>query len=147
MIEARRRACALALALYGARAPAWAAAPLELQLQADSTGHFLARGRVNGRPVDFLVDTGASAVTFSQAQAQALGLAWRDAPRARARTAAGSVEARLLELDELRLGPLVARRVGAAVVPGPLAPALLGNTFLERYAWQRDGPVLRLRAR
>jgi aspartyl protease family protein len=147
VIEARRRACTLALTLCCARPSSGAAAPGELRLQADAAGHFLARGLVNGQAVEFLVDTGASAVTLGQAQAEALGLAWRDAPRAQARTAAGSVEARLLELDELRVGPLIARRVGAAVVPGPLLPALLGNTFLERYAWRRDGPVLRLRVR
>ena len=112
----------------------------------DAGGLFRARGLVNGREVEVLLDTGASAVTLGQAQAEALGLAWRDAPRALAHTALGSVEARLLELDEVQLGPLQARRVGAAVLPAALPQVLLGNTFLGRFDWQREGALLTLRA-
>ena len=144
---ARRHALRLALAaLLAPHAPAPAARPARLVLHADAGGLFHARGSVNGRAVDFLLDTGASAVTLGQAQAEALGLAWRDAPRALAHTALGSVEARLLELDEVQVGPLRARRVGAAVLPAALPQVLLGNTFLGRFDWQREGALLTLRA-
>ena len=144
----RRHALRLALAaLLAPHAPAPAARSAQLVLRADAGGLFHARGQVNGRAVDFLLDTGASAVTLGQAQAEALGLAWRDAPRALAHTALGSVEARLLELDEVQLGPLRARRVGAAVLPSALPQVLLGNTFLGRFDWRREGALLTLRAR
>jgi len=144
----RRHALRLALAaLLAPPGPAAGAAAAELVLRADAGGLFHTRGRINGRTVDFLLDTGASAVTLGQAQAEALGLAWRDAPRALAHTALGSVEARLLELDEVQLGPLRAQRVGAAVLPAALPQVLLGNSFLGRFDWRREGAVLTLRAR
>jgi aspartyl protease family protein len=145
--QARRQVLRLGLgAVLWLPAHAPSAAPAQFVVRADPGGLFLARGRVNGRPVDFLLDTGASAVTLGQAQAEALGLAWRDAPRGLAHTALGSVEARLLELDEVRLGPLRAQRVGAAVLPAALPQVLLGNTFLGRFDWRREGTLLRLRA-
>ena len=144
----RRHALRLALAtLLWPDAHAAGTAAAQLVLRADAGGLFHARGSINGRAVDFLLDTGASAVTLGQAQAEALGLAWRDAPRALAHTALGSVEARLLELDEVQLGPLRARRVGAAVLPSALPQVLLGNTFLGRFDWRREGALLTLRAR
>jgi aspartyl protease family protein len=144
----RRHALRLALAtLLWPNAHAAGTAAARLVLRADAGGLFHARGLVNGHAVDFLLDTGASAVTLGQAQAEALGLAWRDAPRALAHTALGSVEARLLELDEVQLGPLRAQRVGAAVLPAALPQVLLGNTFLGRFDWRREGALLTLRAR
>lgn len=145
----RERRHALRLGLAALLAPhtaALAVQPARLVLRADAGGLFHARGLVNGRAVDFLVDTGASAVTLGQAQAEALGLAWRDAPRALAHTALGSVEARLLELAEVQLGPLRAQRVGAAVLPATLPQVLLGNSFLGRFDWRREGAQLTLRA-
>ena len=122
------------------------AATAQFVLRAGPGGLFHAQGLVNGRPVNFLLDTGASAVTLGQDHAEALGLAWRDAPRGLAHTALGRVEARLLELDDVRLGPLRAQRVGAAVLPSALPQALLGNTFLGRFDWRREGALLTLRA-
>jgi predicted aspartyl protease len=46
----------------------------------------------------------------------------------------------------VRLGPLRAQRVGAAVLPSALPQALLGNTFLGRFDWRREGALLTLRA-
>ena len=45
-----------------------------IKLEADTGGHFLAYGSINGRPMKFLVDTGATSIAFSTAQAQALGI-------------------------------------------------------------------------
>jgi len=118
-----------------------------LELQADAAGHHWAAGTVNGLPVRFLVDTGASAVTLSQGEADRLRLPWRTAPIGQVRSAAGTMPAHLLELAEVRVGALTAERVGAVVVPGRERLALLGLTFLARFRMRREDDVLTLEPR
>ncbi len=116
-------------------------------LHADAAGHHWAAGTVNGLPVRFLVDTGASAVTLSQGEAERLRLPWRTAPIGQVRSAAGTMPAHLLELAEVRVGALTAERVGAVVVPGRERLALLGLTFLARFRMRREDDVLTLEPR
>jgi aspartyl protease family protein len=116
-------------------------------LHADAAGHHWAAGTVNGLPVRFLVDTGASAVTLSQGEADRLRLPWRTAPIGQVRSAAGTLPARLLELAEVHVGPLRAERVGAIVVPGREGIALLGLTFVSRFRMRREDDVLTLEPR
>lgn len=132
---------------HGARAWAVPSSGPSLVLQADAVGHHWVDGTVNGRPVRFLIDTGASAVTLSQGEAERLRLPWRTAPTGQVRSAAGTVPAHLLELAEVRVGALVAERVGAVVVPGRERLALLGLTFLARFRMRREDDVLTLEPR
>lgn len=117
---------------------------VEVVLDADRQGHFIATGLINGRDVQFLVDTGATLVSVPEALADRLGLE-RQAP-IRLDTAAGTVQGWLTELDEVRLGDIVQRRVRAAINPGRHETVLLGMSFLRELEMnQRDGE-LRLRA-
>jgi aspartyl protease family protein len=124
-----------------------ASSGLSLVLRADAAGHHWAVGTVNGLPVRFLVDTGASAVTLSQGEADRLRLPWRTAPIGQVRSAAGTLPARLLELAEVHVGPLRAERVGAVVVPGREGITLLGLTFVSRFRMRREDDVLTLEPR
>ena len=116
----------------------------EVVLSADTAGHFVAEGSVNGRSARFLVDTGATAVTLSQTEADRLGLDWRRAPRAQATTANGAVPASVITLASVRLGEVTVSSVPAIVLPAQLPYILLGNTFLSRFQMRRDNDVMRL---
>ena len=80
-----------------------------------------------------MVDTGASPVALSEAEAERIGLRWRDAPRAMARTANGTVAVHLVRLQQLRIGDVQVNDVEAVVVPAPMDEVLLGNSFLSRF--------------
>lgn len=109
---------------------AWAAGSTELPRSAD--GHFYADASINGARVNFLVDTGASMVALTGADAQAAGIYWSDADvRAVARGASGPVYGVTLTLERVSLGGHEARNVSAIVVPEGLGVSLLGQSFLQ----------------
>ena len=97
-------------------------------------GEFMVMARVNGARVTFLFDTGASAVVLTandarRAGVDAAGLDF-DAPVTTANGSALAAEARL---DQIAVGPIVMRNVGALIArPGALDVSLLGMSFLER---------------
>ncbi|WP_373183258.1 TIGR02281 family clan AA aspartic protease [Halomonas campaniensis] len=101
-------------------------------LERNRTGHFLATGRINGEPVEFLLDTGATYVAVSAELADRLGLestgsAWFN-------TANGRVRGDLTTLDEVSLGGFAAREVRGSISPGMGGDvALLGMSFLNRF--------------
>lgn len=121
-----------------------AAGPRDLELKADAGGHFVTEGWINGKATRFMVDTGATAVSLSQSEAERLGLDWKRAPMAQANTANGTVPAHILQLGTVRIGELVLNNVGAVVLPAQLPHVLLGNTFLSRVSMKRDNDTLKL---
>ena len=121
-----------------------ATGPRNFELKADAGGHFVTEGWINGRATRFMVDTGATAVSLSQTEAERLGLDWRRAPMAQANTANGTVPAHTLQLGTVRIGELALNNVGAVVLPAQLPHVLLGNTFLSRVSMKRDNDILKL---
>ncbi|HMN20411.1 MAG TPA: TIGR02281 family clan AA aspartic protease [Ottowia sp.] len=113
-------------------------------LTADARGHFFTQGSINNRPVQFLVDTGASVVSISQAEADRLGLGYRAGQAVRLNTANGQTPGWALKLNQLRVGDITAYNVDAVVVPAPMPAVLLGNSFLNRFSMQREGSQLML---
>ena len=96
-------------------------------------GHYYLEARADGVLIRFLVDTGASRVILSPADARRLGLAPKPAAfTQRLRTANGVVRAAPVEIAELEVAGVVARRVRAAVNQAALTHSLLGMSFLER---------------
>ena len=87
------------------------------------------KGRINGRPVDFMVDTGASVIALTERNAAMLGT--RPAERdyvGIVRTANGTIMLRTLAIDDL-----LVHNVAAVVLPrGALNDNLLGLSFLSR---------------
>jgi len=100
----------------------------------DARGHFLVDGRVDGRALNFMIDTGASVIALTESDAARLGI--RPAPReyiTQVKTANGIVRAAPTELDMVEVGDLVVRDVAALVLPdGALSDNLLGLSFLSR---------------
>jgi aspartyl protease family protein len=116
----------------------------EIVIAGGPGGHFVAGGAINGRPVRFMVDTGATLVTLSQAEAERIGLDYRSGQRGVSQTANGSVESHHLTLARVRVGEVELAHVGAVVVPAPMPHVLLGNSFLARFQMRRDADVMRL---
>ena len=109
-------------------------------LVADGRGHFIAQGAINGGAVTFLVDTGATFVTISAADARRFGIDYSTAPLSLANTANGQITFHRVTLDSVKIGDIVLNNVPGAVQEGGLATgALLGMSFLQRTEMTRDG--------
>ena len=104
-----------------------------LTLRVGAGGHFWVDAEVNGNPVRFVVDTGASSVVLSAEDAERAGLrlSSRDYT-ALHRTAGGIVKAAPVTLREVSIGALGLRDVEASVNPALTGVSLLGMTFLNR---------------
>lgn len=97
-------------------------------------GHFHLVLQVNGIPVEFLVDTGASDIVLTLEDAKRVGLNPDNlAFLGRARTANGVVETAYATVDSVSLGPVRFDRVGVAVNGGEMDGSLLGMAFLNRF--------------
>lgn len=119
----------------------------EVRIAADRSGHFFVRGQVDGAPVVFLVDTGATEVTLSDADARRVGLRPLPSEFTReVRTAQGTTRTAPITLRELEVGPIRMRAVSAQVSASGLGISLLGMSFLSRLEGYsvRDG-VLHLK--
>jgi len=93
-------------------------------------GHFYLDAQVNGAQVHFLVDTGASMVALTPADAQRAGIALPSA-RMRAEGAGGAIEIIPVTIERIAAGPLEARGIEGAVARD-LQISLLGQSFLSR---------------
>lgn len=116
-------------------------------LAADTRGHFFAEGAINGNPVRFLVDTGATAVALPASEAVRLGIDYRKGERGLSNTANGVVPYYRIRLDSVTLGPIELTGVEAGVVEGGLNMVLLGMSFLNRVEMKRDGQLMTLTRR
>lgn len=98
-------------------------------------GHYYLPVEVNGEPITFLVDTGASQIVLSEQDAKRIGV---DPDQlnyfGRAATANGEVRTAPVRLDTLTLGPITDRNVSAWVNEGELHQSLLGMDYLHRFS-------------
>lgn len=114
----------------------------QIVLAAGSGGHFVTQGSINGRAVRFVVDTGATNVAMSEAEARRIGVDFSRGQRGMVRTANGDVVAHRVSLREVRIGDVTVYDVDATVVPSPMEIILLGNSFLSRFQMKREADVL-----
>jgi len=111
-------------------------------LAADPRGHFYTDGAINGNPVRFLVDTGATMIALPAADAQRLGIDYRKGERGYSSTAGGVVPIYRVRFDTVRLGSIEVTGVDGVVIEQGLDTALLGMTFLNRVEMKRDGHTM-----
>ncbi|MEM7240389.1 MAG: TIGR02281 family clan AA aspartic protease [Pseudomonadota bacterium] len=104
-------------------------------------GHFTARVEINGVPVDFLVDTGASDIVLSNRDASRIGIDPDTLTYfGTAMTANGVVRTAQVRLDRVRLGDFEDRDLLASVTDGALAGSLLGLAYLDLFpSWRVEG--------
>lgn len=143
----QRRTLALGAGAVRASGPAPTSGGNEIVLAAGKNGHFRTIGQINGKSVEFMVDTGASVVSLGQVEADRLGLDYKHGVAGMARTANGTVPLRIIVLNSVRIGDVEIANVEAAVHPGSIGVVLLGNSFLTRFQMRRENDVLRLEKR
>jgi aspartyl protease family protein len=119
----------------------------QVTLAAGPGGHFVGEGAVNGNPIRFLVDTGATAIALPASQASRLGIDYRKGQRGISNTANGQVAVYVVSLDSVRLGDIELQRVEAVVFEQGLDTALLGMSFLNRVEMRREGSTMTLTRR
>ncbi len=138
---------AAAVAATAQRAPG-PRTPTTLAVAADYRGHYIVHPSVDNYRIKMMVDTGASFVALTSADAQALGIR-NDASSRKVMlsTANGTIVGFRTVLREIRLGEIVVRNVDAVVLPErALSMSLLGNSFLSKllgYEVQTGRMVLR----
>ena len=116
--------------------------PGEARFLANASGDFVVTARVEGANVRFLVDTGASDVVLTRADALRVGFDTDSLHYSRAySTANGTVFAAPVRLARVALGGVTVRDVAGSVADGELAISLLGTSFLSRLSGYevRDG--------
>jgi len=114
-------------------------------LSADPRGHFFADATVNDQPVRFVVDTGASVVVLSAADASRMKLDYRNGRRTAMQTANGATIGYLVKLDRIRVGGIELSNVDGVVIEEGLGPfGLLGMSFLNRVEMRREGEKMEL---
>lgn len=111
----------------------------EVTLERNRQGHFVASGEINGEPVTFLLDTGATDVSIPSAVADRIGLERES--KVSYRTANGVAPAYLTRLDEVSIGGIRVNDIRGSINPNvDFDEVLLGMSFLERVEFsQRDG--------
>lgn len=116
----------------------------ELVLKRNRAGHYVAPGTINGQPVVFLLDTGATQVSVPAHLGPQLGLT-PGAPM-QVMTANGSVTVRATVIDELGLGPFRIANVSSHLNPGYRSDQiLLGMSVLRQLEFTQRGDTLTLR--
>ena len=109
-------------------------------LKADARGHFVSSGQINGRIMQYMVDTGASTIAIGRPDAERMGLKFEEQGQSvRMNTANGVAQGWRLRLDSVRVGDVELRGVDAIVTPQPMPYVLLGNSFLREFQMSRSG--------
>ena len=116
-------------------------------LPADSRGHFMTQGTINGRTVNFMLDTGATAVALSLADAQRIGLDYAKGQPVQVNTANGVAAGWRVKLSSVRVGDVEVYDVDAIVSQQPMPFVLLGNSFIGRFSMRRDADQMVLEKR
>jgi len=116
----------------------------EVVLQRNRFGHYVTSGEINGQPVTFMLDTGATGVAIPDAVARRLGI-----PRGRAyrtQTANGTAVSYAARLDSVAVGDIALSDVQAGIAPGMgIEEVLLGMSFLKHIEFTQRGDTLILR--
>jgi aspartyl protease family protein len=113
-----------------------------IEIRRGSDGHYHWPGTINGRAVDFLIDTGATGTAISAALARELGL--ESTGQVQSSTAGGVVTGQLVRADVELQGGVSARRLRVVALPGLSDRPLLGMDVLGRLRWQQSDGVLRI---
>jgi aspartyl protease family protein len=117
---------------------------LEVVLQRNKFGHYVTSGAINGKPVVFMLDTGATGVAIPEAVARRLGI-----PRGRAfqtQTANGITTSYAATLERVSVGGIELQNILAGITPGLQSEqVLLGMSFLKHIEFTQRGDTLILR--
>ncbi len=114
-------------------------------VQADSQGHFVTNTRINGVPVRALIDTGATYVSLSAADAQRMGIDYQQGQRIMSQTAKGPIQAYIVNLAHVQVGDIAFGNVPGLVLEGGMEqqiPTLIGMSFLRHVEMRQTGNTM-----
>lgn len=118
----------------------------EVRISRRLDGHYYVGGSINGRHVEFMVDTGATVVSMNSSDGERLGVDLRSAQKGAVGTAGGVVEAHFVDVPQITVGGITVPLVKVAVLEGEFPQQiLLGNSFLTRVNMTQESGVLVLR--
>lgn len=114
-----------------------------VRIASQQGGHYWVQGQINGRSVRFVVDTGATSISFNMSTAKRLGVNYEEGEITYASTANGVTEARKVLLQKVTIGQITKHQVAALVMLDDSLPVvLLGNSFLSGVEMRTDNGVL-----
>lgn len=116
----------------------------KIVLSAGSGGHFMTSGQINGKVAQFIVDTGATSISMTVADAERLGVDYKSGRRTPLSTANGTVLGWQTQLSSVRVGDVEVFNVEAVVSSGETPFILLGNSFLTRFQMNRTDDQMTL---
>ncbi|CAN7317433.1 retroviral-like aspartic protease family protein [Acidovorax sp. LjRoot118] len=116
-------------------------------LMADSQGHFVNTGTINGKQMKYMVDTGASVVAIGRPDAERMGIKVDDSQKVIMSTANGSATGWRVRLNSVRLGDVEVLGVTAVIMPEGMPFVLLGNSFLTQFQMTRTNDQMVLEKR
>lgn len=118
----------------------------QVVIRKNNFNQYRVNGSINGAPVDFLVDTGATTVAMNEMQARSLGLQYKlDGERSQVATASGVASSWTVSLNSVKVGEISVPNVKAVVIEGAYPPfVLLGMTYLEYVKMQEHNSILML---
>ena len=113
----------------------------------NDNGMYTSVGSINGLPVSFLVDTGATTIAMNASQARSLGIEFRlNGTKTMVSTASGMSKAYRVVLDTVSLGSITLRNIPAVVIEGAFpVQTLLGMSFLGQLDIHREGGIMRIK--
>jgi aspartyl protease family protein len=120
-----------------------------IEVVMNGQGQYITSGSINGRVVQFLVDTGANTVSMTSSEARRLGIDYLvEGTQGASMTAGGVVRAWGVTLKSVTVGPITLQGVQATVrESNDSAPILLGMTFLSRVSLQQENNRMRMSVR
>lgn len=113
-----------------------------VEIRRSGDGHYHWPGRINGRAVDFLIDTGATGTAIPASLARELNLPTLGTVQSN--TAGGRVTGQVVRADLELQGGVSVRRLAVVALPGLGANPLLGMDVLGKLRWQQRDAVLRI---
>lgn len=106
-------------------------------LSADSRGHFVNSGSINGQAMQYMIDTGASMVAIGRTDADRMGLKYQNGQPVQVSTANGVGQGWRIKLDSVRIGEVEVFGVDAIITAQAMPYILLGNSFLTEFQMTR----------
>ena len=113
-------------------------------LTAGSGGHFMTAGQINGKAVQFMVDTGATSIAMGMQDAERAGINYKTGQVIGISTANGNTQGYRIKLNSVRIGDVEVFDVDAVVTPQAMPYMLLGNSFLTRFQMTRENEQMTL---
>lgn len=144
-VDGKRQSLKLNRQISTAFSPAQKA---EVRIASSYGGHYVTPGRINGMPVNFMVDTGATSVSMNYLEAERLGIDYRGGTPITVSTANGRAQKFQVTLNRVAVGDIELHQVSAIVSPTRSPEViLLGNSYLGKVDFRIDDGVLVLQAK